>query len=129
MSTKPKAAQVIATSATRRNAAIFTDTVLRQGGAGESTGFCVGGGLVLTTEGALRGKTTAHFSTACLPFNGSMVGAAFSHSRNGFVISNQPRSPADQPSEEFAAGPAKWSCCSVRIACSFLLGESAPCHV
>ena len=113
-STEPKPAQLIAAS-TNKKTAISTDTVLRQGcelfsrvlvGAGAfafATGFCVGGGSILITEGALPGKTAAHFSVACLPFNGcgSVVGTAFLHSRN--VISNRPRSPADQPSEECAA--------------------------
>ena len=92
-----------------------TDTGPRQlcawvlGGAGAfefATGFCVRGGSVLITEGALRGETAAHFSAACCaPFNacGSVVGAAFSRSRNGVLISNRPRSPADQPSAECAA--------------------------
>merc|ERR1740130_189224 len=135
-STIPKAAQVITTSATRRNAAIFTDTrqgcqlfsrVLGGAGAFAFTSFCAGGGLVLITEGALRGKITASFSAACVPFNvcGSVVGTAFLHSRNGFVISNQPLSPANQPSEECAA-KTRWSCCSIRIASSFLPANVSP---
>ncbi len=127
-----------------RKAAISTDAVLRQGcqlsarvlgGAGAFTfaaGFCVGGALVLITEGALPGETAAHFSAACVPFNGCgssiVVGGAFSHLRNGFLISNPPGSPADQPSEECAA-KTRWSCCSIRIASSFLTGDSAPCRV
>ena len=116
-STKPKAEQLIAMS--NANAAISTDAVLREGcqlsarvlgGAGAFTfaaGFFVGGELVLITEGALPGETAAHFSSACVPFNGCgssiVAGGAFSHVRNGFLISNLPHSPADQPREESAA--------------------------
>ena len=57
---------------------MFTDTrqgcqlfsrVLGGAGAFAFASFCAGGGLVLITEGALRGKTTANFSAACVPFN------------------------------------------------------------
>ena len=118
---------------------MFTDTrqgcelfsrVLGGAGASAFASFCAGGGLVLITEGALRGKTTANFSAACVPFNvcGSVVGTAFLHSRNGFVISNRPLSPANQPSEECAA-KTRWSCCSIRIASSFLPANVSPCRV
>ena len=120
---------LIATSATR-NTAFSTDAVLRQGdqpsalvldGADAfgfaagfrafaagfcafAAGFCVLGGLVLITEGALPGETAAHSSATCSPFScGSVAGAASRHSRNGSLISNRPRSPAGQPSEECAA--------------------------
>ena len=83
----------------------------------------------MVTEGALPGETAAHFSATWLAFSsGSVVGAASPHSRNGFLISNRPRSPADQPSEECAAKIRK-SCCSSTIACSFLTGHSTPCRV
>ena len=94
-----------------------------------AAGFCVLGGLVLITEGALAAETAAHSSATCSPFGcGSVAGAASRHSRNGSLISNRPRSPADQPSEECAVKIRK-SCCSSTIASSFLTGHSTPCRV
>ena len=54
---------------TRQGCQLFSRVLGGAGAFAFTTGFCLGGGLALITEIALRGKTTANFSAACVPFN------------------------------------------------------------